>query len=307
MKKIIKVLLAICNFFLIIRAQTCLYFYKGQVPPFKKKLGKEWKSMPEYSNISLWRNGWYVNNGGNDDRQLCIYSPNPSYYEGGKFRIRKKPHLPDPYKYAAVMKYSSHQFSSAMFSIVLTLNEYRNAKPAVWLKAFHADVKESDVIECSHNRYVALFRRMLVRVIFTVHGGTSYQYDHWQSNSGLWLRLKPHRFTQIRRNGRLYWYVNNYLIRVLQDPHDGDLLGLILNYFPIKHLQGSYAEIEYRDIVVKYSGRYSYDDKLKCPACGKIQAATIYSNEPVPEIVKVCENCGKKINKKEWPKAALSV
>ncbi len=215
---------------------------------------RKWGSLFFHAGLSInfvdWLNGWYVNTGGNDKRQLCTFDDHPKMWIKKRIHITKSIDVPSPFKYKGVMKYSESQYYNVGVSIVIKLNKFKNAKFALWLKNYAHDVYEVDAVEVFNRKF--RFWRTFTRAIFTLHEGKNYGKDHKFTVKGLWLRTgKEYRFTLIREKGFLKWYVNNFLIRKEKDPYPSMPLGVIVDYSNDRPLEVEMASMRFKDLEVR--------------------------------------------------------
>ncbi|MFP4471512.1 MAG: hypothetical protein ACLFPE_12550, partial [Bacteroidales bacterium] len=136
------------------------------------------------------------------------------------------------FPYSGVMLYSSQCFRDGLFAVLVNIDMVENAKFAFWLKSYHHDVHEEDIVEVMNQSNFRFKGVDYQKMLFTHHGGTHYELDHHQRANGCVTRKGPHLLSIERENGWLDWRIDGILVKRMRDPHPEHHYGLIIDWEP---------------------------------------------------------------------------
>jgi hypothetical protein len=205
---------------------------------------------------TTWNNGWYVTKGDDPRKNTCYREANCDASGDKNHTIIKiEPNIKTienqgtrdnqegGFLYSGVMKYSAQQFRDGIFAVEVNIEARENAKFAFWLKNFQTDVNEIDVVEVFNNKIFHWFGKKLMKAVFTLHTGTSYQSDHKQSANSIIIGEGYHLFELERLNGKLIWRVDGFRVKTEPDPNPAVAYGVILDYEASGIITGNTAVI----------------------------------------------------------------
>lgn len=232
----------ILNFFLIIKTQILVFFKIKRETNFKNEEG-----IISYDNLrgTMFKNGWYVTetNGewkGQDPSKKCWFNPD-CVKADGSLRLYTDFNRIPYWTYSGVMKYSARSFRDGIFHIEVDTDFTKNAKFAFWLKNKEKDVKEIDIVEIFHEKFVKIFGFRYTPALLSLHWGSNYGYDHKFISKSIWIDEDSHTFTLTRVGYQLRWYVDGHLAMISNDPHKYDDMLAIIEYSNTKELNDDTA------------------------------------------------------------------
>jgi len=172
-----------------------------------------------------WKNGWYVNNGGNDGRKLYSFNKKNVVVDHDKIILVSKldASVPVGILYSGVMVYSKRTYNKGVFRIKIDMNNYVEGNEfAVWLKDYNDDVNEIDIIEIFDSKHL----------VFTAHCGSNYDFDHkiHATTVNYDVFKKPHITIDLAwEDNKLVWMLNRKIVKVFYGSFDFNA-GIIINY-----------------------------------------------------------------------------
>lgn len=187
-----------------------------------------------------WNNGWFVNNGGSDERNRYSYDAKNVHPANGKLQldlVAQYSKGTDPfgttYPFSGVMFYSKEKYKFGRFRVSVLVDDVKQTTFAAWLKDPLKDVNETDIFELFNTR-------KKIKAEFTNHWGTNYGPDHHKSTSSRKAKWTK-QLTTIELDwqpNRLTWYKDGVRVKVIYTNIPQVEMVFIINFGTFQHAHG---------------------------------------------------------------------
>jgi beta-glucanase (GH16 family) len=187
-----------------------------------------------------WNNGWYVNNGGSDNRNRYSYDAKNVHPANGKLQLDLAAQYPtgtDPfamtYPFSGVMFYSKEKFKFGRFRLKVKVDDVKQTTFAAWLKDPDKDVNETDIFELFNTR-------KKIKAEFTNHWGTNYETNHDKTTTSRKSKLtqKLTSFELDWQPDKLTWLMDGVPVKVVYNNIPQVEMILIINFGTFQHTPG---------------------------------------------------------------------